>query len=380
MQSKFRLIKSNKEFRRLEPIWNDLLSQSPANNYFLTWEWLWNWWEVFAETNDELRILVFENGDAIIGIAPFYVRKRFLAKIYPVRRMMFLGTQEHGEGDVGSDYMNVICREGDEISVVHALFMAIAEHDICDEIYLSKMDTASNTFDLFQQDARSAGFLALIADEFVSPYIELPATWDDYLAALNSSMRYKIRNERRKLQKSGNIVTTRVKNADDLERGFKELSRLHKNRWEEKGAEGAFSNPQFNQFHKRIMLSMLKNGRLELVMLSENGSTKAVLYNIAYNGKIYFYQSGINTDDGKAAYGYVLHSHCIEEAIKRGLREYDFLPKGKSDDYKDRFAKDCRMVSDLYIARAWAAKQFTKARESARSIYHTVKPLVLRVS
>jgi CelD/BcsL family acetyltransferase involved in cellulose biosynthesis len=374
MHHKFRLIKTNEEFRQLEPIWNDLLSLSPADNYFLTWEWLWNWWQVFSETSDELRILVIENGNAIIGIAPFYVRKRFLGGIYPVRRMMFIGTQEHGEGDVGSDYMNVIYREGNAKSVVHAVLMAITEHDLSDEIYLSKMDTASNTFDLFQQKARKAGYLSLIADEFVSPYIELPATWDDYLATLNSSMRYKIRNERRKLQKSGNMVTNRVKNGDDLERWLKELSDLHKNRWEAKGTEGAFSHPKFTAFHKNIMPSMLRDGRLELVMLSENGSTKAVLYNIAYNGKIYFYQSGIDTVEGKAAYGYVLHSHCIEEAIKRGLREYDFLPMGQSDDYKLRFAKDRRLVSDLYMARSWPAKQFTKARESARSIYHSIKP------
>jgi CelD/BcsL family acetyltransferase involved in cellulose biosynthesis len=376
MQPKFRFIRSNEEFRRLESSWIDLLSQSPANNYFLTWEWIWNWWQVFAETNDELWILVVENGDAIIGIAPFYVRKRFLGKIYPVRRMMFIGTQERGEGDVGSDYMNLIYREGEAKNVVHALFRAIAERDMCDEIYLSKMDAASNTFDLFQQEARSAGFLALIADEFVSPYIKLPATWDDYLSTLNTSMRYKIRNERRKLQKSGNTATNRVENTEDLERGFEELFALHRKRWEARGSEGAFSHPQFTQFHKRIMPSMLKNGRLELVLLSENGNTRAVLYNIIYNDKIYFYQSGIDTVDGKAAYGYVLHSHCIEDAIMRGLREYDFLPKGKSDDYKGRFAKDCRILSDLYIARAWSAKQFTRAKESARSIYHTLKPLM----
>jgi CelD/BcsL family acetyltransferase involved in cellulose biosynthesis len=375
-----RIIKSDEDFQKLEPIWNDLLSQSPANIYFLTWQWLWNWWQVFVETNDELRILVVENGDAIIGIAPFYVRKRFIGRIYPVRRMMFIGTQEHGEGDVGSDYMDAIYRKGDEKSVVHAIFVAIAEHDLCDEIYLSKMDTASNTFNLFQQEARSAGFLVMITDEFVSPYIKLPDTWDDYLSTLTSSMRYKIRNERRKLQKIDHSETNKVANDEDLERGFKELSELHKKRWGAKGTEGAFSHPKFKEFHERIMPLLLKNGSLELVRFSEHGNTRAVLYNIVYNNKIYFYQSGIDTLDGRAAYGYLLHSHCIEEAIMRGLREYDFLPKGKSDDYKGRFAKDCRILSDLYMARSWPAKQFTKAKESARSIYHTVKPLMRRVS
>jgi CelD/BcsL family acetyltransferase involved in cellulose biosynthesis len=74
----------------------------------------------------------------------------------------------------------------------------------------------------------------------------------------------------------------------------------------------------------------------------------------------------------------VLHSYCIEEAIKRGIEEYDFLPKGRSDDYKGRFAKDYRVLSDLYMARTWFVKKFVKARESARSVYHNVKPAVRR--
>ena len=173
-------------------------------------------------------------------------------------------------------------------------------------------------------------------------------------------------------------MVSKVEHVEDLRRGFEELTKLHKKRWESRGMEGAFSHEQFVQFHKMIMPLMLQKGHLELVLLSENSNSKAVLYNIAYKNKIYFYQSGIDTTDKKAAFGYVLHSYCIEEAIKRGIEEYDFLPKGQSDDYKGRFAKDYRVLSDLYMARTWFVKQFVKARESARSAYHYVKPAVSR--
>lgn len=372
------IVKTDTEFTNLEKIWNELLTFSPANNYFLSWEWLWHWWQVFAEPDDRLMILLVEKEKEIIGIAPFYVRKRFLGGIYPVRRMMFLGTQEEGDGDVCSDYMDVIYREDEERGVVNILFQAIVQHDICDEIYLSKIDTSTKTFTLFQEEARNLKFFTRIADEFVSPYIKLPSTWDEYLKSISKSMRWNIKNERRKLQKCSNVIYRRTENPTDMGRDFDDLVTLHQKRWGRQGIAGAFSNEKFTMFHKNVMQYMIKNGNLELVVLSEDNQNRAVVYNIYYKNKIYVYQTGRDVDDRKIAFGYLLHCQCIENAIRKGLVEYDFLPKGPSDDYKDRFAKDYRVLSDLYMARTWFVKQFVKARESARSVYHYVKPAISR--
>ena len=374
MTYKTRIVRTTDEFTALEGRWGDLLSRSPANNYFLSWEWLWNWWHVFARPDDRLTILLIEKGDDLIGVAPFFVRKRLLGGIYPVRRMMFLGTQEEGGVDVGSDYMDLICREGEEKRAVAVFFKIIAEQDICDELYLSKIDTATESFALFQEAARKLKYLTLIAETSVSPYIELPSTWDEYLNSLAPSMRYKIRNGRRRLQKSGGAVVHKVKNAVELARGFEELARLHKKRWESRGMAGAFAHEQFVRFHKRIMPSMLQQGRLGLYVLTEDNDSKAVIYNIVYKNKVYFYQSGVDTADRKSAFGYVLHSHCIEEAIEQGMAEYDFLPKGARDDYKDRFSTQRRTVSDIYVASQWGVKHFVRAKELARRVYHRSKP------
>jgi CelD/BcsL family acetyltransferase involved in cellulose biosynthesis len=193
-------------------------------------------------------------------------------------------------------------------------------------------------------------------------------------------MRYKISNERRKMEKNGGAAVIKVENVDDLPKGFEELSRLHAKRWESRGREGVFSQERFAKFHRGIMPTMLKKGHLELSILSENGVSKAVIYNIIYKNKVYFYQSGVDTADRKTAYGYVLHSHCIEEAIKKGMAEYDFLLKGAGDDYKDRFSTQSRSVADVYMACQWAVKRIVQVRESARFVYHRIKPHLLKVN
>ena len=84
MPIQLRFIKSNDEFSQLRKVWDNLLSQSPADNYFLSWEWLWNWWQVFARPEDRLAILLIEDGTEVTAIAPFYIRKRLNRGIYPV--------------------------------------------------------------------------------------------------------------------------------------------------------------------------------------------------------------------------------------------------------------------------------------------------------
>jgi hypothetical protein len=371
-----KLIQYNQDFKRLETIWDRLLSESPADNFFLTWDWLWNWWKLYSKKNDELTIFLFESNSRVVGIAPFYVRKIIRAGIFPVRRMMFIGSQEDGDGDVGSDYLDIICLEGGESSFVELIFTTVCDKDICDEILFSKMIASTESFNIFKKQSEKLGFLTQIANEYVSPYIALPPTWEEYINDLSSSMRYKIRDERRKCDRLGTISISRADNEHNLLFFMSELIRLHNKRWQARGMTGAFINDQFIGFHNELTRRLLKTGKLNLMLLAENGETRAVLYNIIYKNKIYFYQSGIETSEAKVAFGYVLHSHCIEDALRKGRSEYDFLPKGGSDDYKDRFANRSRILADLYIVNRYAVKNFVKVKETARSVHHLFKTLI----
>jgi len=380
MHYTLRIADTPSEFQALEAPWGRLLAESPADNYFLRWEWMWQWWKVFAGPGDRLAILLLEEGNEIVAIAPFYVRTKFLGGVYPVRRMMFIGTQEEDAGDVGSDYLDLLYRSGSEKSAVSLFMQAMVTRDLCDEICLSRMDRAAKTFPLFQKEAEGLRFLTLVSDEVVSPFIMLPSSWEEYLNSLSPSMRYKIRNERRKAEKSGAVSVMKVETGDDIPQGIEELTKLHKKRWESKGQDGVFEDGRFIRFHRELMPTMLSKGHLELTILAENGVSKAALYNIAYRNKIYFYQSGIDTADRKSAFGYVLHSYCIEAAIRRGMVEYDFLPKGEGDDYKERFSTGRRSVASLYMACKGAVKGMVTARESARGLYRRMKPLLVKAS
>ena len=62
------------KFRALRETWNKLLRESSDDNIFLTWEWLFMWWQHYGG-DKKLRILIIKESGKIIGIAPFMQSK-----------------------------------------------------------------------------------------------------------------------------------------------------------------------------------------------------------------------------------------------------------------------------------------------------------------
>jgi len=102
---KVEVIKTTKEFQNLREEWNNLLSESKADTIFLTWEWLFTWWENYG-MNRELTIFLIKEKEMLIGIAPLMICKEYVAGL-PVRLLKFIGSEE-----VCSEYLDFITIKG----------------------------------------------------------------------------------------------------------------------------------------------------------------------------------------------------------------------------------------------------------------------------
>jgi hypothetical protein len=349
-----RRICSPGEFFYLRERWNGLLADSSTDSFFLRWEWLWEWWNAYKDDFCDLCILLVYRGGDLIGIAPFYVIKPKRKNIYTVRTLMFLGT---AKGSVISEHMDMIYRAGDEETVIRSVMEFIAREDICDDILIQKIESNSKTIVLLEQMARNMGFSHSVFDRSKCPYICLPARYEDFLNGLSGSMRCRIRKNQKKLLGYSDVVFRRTRDISELNADFEELVRTHQLRWESQGMPGSFNGGRFLIFQKKAVKDMLMNGHLELNFLSVSGKNIAALYNINYKNKIYFYQAGLDASfDEKLAPGILLHNHCVNEAIKNGLEEYDFLLAGSMDSYKTQWTGDYRYLLDIYMARPMIIK------------------------
>src|SRR5262245_54937044 len=98
------LVRDLQEFSGLRDEWNDLLSLSSANTIFLTWEWLFSWWECYAGKDDALHIIVVrDNTGQLIGLLPLYRQLQPWLPFKPRRILRFIG-----DGSWDSDYLDAI--------------------------------------------------------------------------------------------------------------------------------------------------------------------------------------------------------------------------------------------------------------------------------
>jgi CelD/BcsL family acetyltransferase involved in cellulose biosynthesis len=362
-------VTTDEAFDTLEESWNSLLSCSAANDFFLRWEWLRTWWKVFKEDRFRLCILLVKRGDEPVGIAPFYIKRERCFGLFTMRTLMLLGSGEEEEEEIYSEYLDVISLRGEEEPVVEAALGFILDCDWCDSVRLSNIRKDSATVEILHRFCADRGLTPDGRFQVECPYARLPDTYGAYLNGLSSSMRYEIRSDTRKLAKLGEVRIRKTESPDEIETDFSELSRLHGIRMGSKGAAGAFAYSQFASFHRAVIPVLLKNGHLDLWFLSVSSKNVAVCYNIRYNRKVYFYQTGFDgVSVGKISAGLVLTGHCVEQAIASKMTEYDFMGGGGMRSYKGRWSKDHRLIGEMVIPIGRLAGAYSILRTQLASL------------
>jgi CelD/BcsL family acetyltransferase involved in cellulose biosynthesis len=350
------ILREPAELAECEPAWWDLLARSDDSEPMLTPFWLRAWWRVFgADGGRELRAFLVYEGDRLIGIVPLLSRRHWYRLLLPFRRLELLGTGEAEADEICSEYLGVVAEKGREHVVVTELASALAKGRLgnFDEIVFPAMRGESTSARLLVRALEDAGFGVRATVTAECPYIALPKTWDNYLAALSS-------DERRFVKKTlasfdawagGESSLHEARTLPELERGSAVIRALHGERWTAAGHDGAFRSARFCNFHDEVMRALLDRDALELLWLSVRGEPVAALYNFTWNDKEYFYQSGRKLDVPNGVRpGIVIHLRAIRRAIEAGRREYDFL--GGASQYKRKLATATRPLLSVRAVRS----------------------------
>ena len=353
--------------------WLALQQRSGMDEPMLSPTWLLNWWLVFGRLDGrQLRLVLFHHNERLVGLAPLLLRQVWHRGLIPFRRLEPLGTGEAESDAICPDYLNVIAERSMESAVSSALAEVLASGTLgaWDELVFPKMDGEGTMPSLLAAALTSAGYSAQVRVTDSATYIPLPPTWEAYLQALSPSRRYYLNRSLRDFAKwAGSPAEVRcAATPTELEEGCRILVRLHQERWAEADRAGVFFSPHFAAFHQAVQADLLKTGNLELLWLCAGGEPVAAVYNIVWNGKVYFYQSGRKMKLPESVRpGVVLHAHAIRRAIELGRREYDFLAGAAR--YKSQLALASRPLVQLRATRpSWRA---WTSRALERGIAHT---------
>lgn len=302
-------------FAKMREDWTTLLAASPANNLFLTWEWLWTWWQ-HLQSGRQLRLVTVRRHDVLQAIAPLVVRPADLRCIPPLPAVELLGS-----GVIGSDHLDIVLRTGADPDVVPRLA------DILDEagqvLALRRMRDEGRWHELAEALVLRGWACELRSDDSC-PFIALPTSFGAFLQTCGRAHRANFLRRLRRLRALHAVRFEPAADEDARQRTFATLCELHDQRWRIRGTSD-FLAPAARDFHDAFTQIALQRGWLRLYVLTLDGRPAAAWYGFRYGDVFSFYQSGFAPDLAPLGVGLVAMGLAIEAAIAEGATFFDFL-------------------------------------------------------
>lgn len=287
--------------------WQDLADDAISATPFQTWEWQSSWLRHFRRAKRPLIIAVREGRD-LVGLMPL---TRSSGPWRTVRAM----------GSGASDYLHPLARVGYEEAVaeeVSGVLRDMAGVDLVD-LHQVREDRAFSSHGPAAKRLTQATCLVL----------DLPPTFEQYLASLGKSLRYDVR----KLSKLEDVTVEPVE-ASEVGRGLDILFDQHRMRWRKRGLPGAFLG-RAQGFHREWAGQAIERGWLWLSILRRRGEPIGAIYAMRKDETCYFYQAGFDPAHAAISPGTLLVAATIKRAIEEGVKQFDFL-RG-DEPYKRRW-------------------------------------------
>jgi CelD/BcsL family acetyltransferase involved in cellulose biosynthesis len=301
------VVRDEQSLTDLAPAWEALWNRASGATPFQSPRWLIPWWRAFAP--GELFTVTVWRGSRLIGLAPLFLESGPLGL-----RLLPLGISL-------SDYLDVLIDpewfEPAAQALVRRIVGEAGTWQVCELSDLAPDADALRLPGFPDCEDAVTGFQSC-------PVLALP----DSTARLQSTVpRRKARNSRMSRNRASRRGEIKFLQAapETVQGALSELIRLHQARWESQGESGLFADPRVEAFHRNAIAPMLDAGLARLYVLDVGGTTVAVYYGFLHRGRALAYMVGLDPDWAFESLGTILIWHAMEEAIREGAREFDFL-------------------------------------------------------
>ena len=317
-------------FQEFLPEWEELLSVSPVKSLYLTPQWQQVWWDNFGDGRK---------------MAGFYVRDA--GSLMALASLSRQGEEVTFTGSPDTfDYNDFLVRPGYETAFFAKLLRSLEEDRVKTMTLYSLMES-SPTLTHLPEQARQRGFRVEIIEEDVAPGLELPSSWDDYLARLSKKDRHELR---RKLRRLESVETWRwycIDDEDGVSNRLDEFLRLMRMSDRDKDEYMTVERVRFFRSMARLTTSL---GLLKLFFLEIDGQPVATTLCFDYGSSRMLYNSGYNPDYAYYSVGLLLNALCLRNAIEQGKEYFDFL-RG-SEPYKYHLGGKDHILYQMVVTKS----------------------------
>lgn len=297
------IVTSSNWAERLRDDWSQLVEQDSFATPFQTWEWQSTWFKHFGGGKRPLIWTAWE-GDDLVGLMPFVEVRSPWSALRPM-------------GCGPSDYLQPISAKGNEECVAEELSRYLLYQS---QWRLVDVQQLRESLPLSQKlNARTTG-----QEQAKCLVLDLPNTYEDYLATLGKSLRFDARKLEKEPFRSGSARIAPVE-AGDTRKGVDFFFEAHKKRWSKRGLPGAFLGKRIHDFHREWAELAAAKGWLWMSLLELVGQPIGAIYAMRLGRTCFFYQSGFDPSKSSLSPGTLLVAHTIKRAIEEGLTHFDFL-------------------------------------------------------
>jgi CelD/BcsL family acetyltransferase involved in cellulose biosynthesis len=328
---KIERIRDPKRFQEIQDVWDKFLHSSDQDYPFLTHEWISSWWECFSGDDSLVILLLKDEKENPVGIAPLMVKKNSLR---------FIASEEV------SDYCDFVVEKGkSEEFFKNVLNHIKTTHPDIEKIDLMNIKSTSPTLDILPLIASEWGYSCSSKEAEVAPILELPSSYENYLENLSKKKRHELRRKLRRMESLEGIRVEKITDAKNLPKYIDKFIALHIQGSPSKAK--FWENPKMTAFFHEMAHRFSLRKWIELNVLFYEDRMLAALLNFSYADRIFFYNVAFDKDFARYSPGIYLFNHSIQEAISKGNKCADFL-RGR-EKYKYYFGAEDSKIFRLIL-------------------------------
>ena len=290
---------------------------------FRGWTWLSTWWRHYGEGRPERSLEVFiafdgddAGPDAVRAILPAYVESTWTQG--RVLRLL-------GDGETCSDHLGLLALESARADACASIARAIAEDQNWELLEFSAVDETDVPSQRLLDELAECDCMISRTPTDRCWTIELPATWDEFLAIQSKSHRKQLRQMERRVLESPRAAWRLVEASDVFGDAWSTLVDLHQRRRQSLGEPGCFASTTWAAFHWDVAQQLLRQGILRLSTLQFDGRPIAAEYHFSASGTTWAYQGGVDPTRLADEPGQLSTIRTIQHAIAEGCSRFDLL-------------------------------------------------------
>lgn len=363
---------SENEFFALEEDWTELLRRSTADPLFMSWPWLYSWWETWGKCLDlELVLLgVYLPGEqTLVGIAPLYRHRFRVAVGMNVTRLHFLGNAWRVSPTVRTEYVGLIADLRKEEEVARAVVNFLKREEWDELVIPDSRQFNGGIFGKVLADECNA--VPVLRSESKGVRVDTSGSFRTWVGLLGANTRLKAFNRRAMFEKQlGGHWDLVEKDQMNQSKFLDCLNKFHQIRW----GKPCFDEKAY-RFHLKLLSRLSVDQDSLLSVLTVGDKPVSVLYDIRANQTVYNLQSGYEENfHRKLSLGTLHLGYSMEEAfLNPAVRHYDLLAgSGKRTFYKSQFLGEqvefptLDFVRSPFLRAAYHCRSFLPAKIVSR--------------